>query len=122
MSSAPELRTERLVLRDWRDEDLDPFAALNSDPEVMRFMPKLLSRDECATRIQQIRDHFRDLNARAQERNAQQDVDRSAAPIVQIGFVTKPDQLGPELQFGPGLVKLMQWTCVRDSHDAQRKS
>ena len=51
------------------------------------------------TAILAIRDHFRDLNARAQERNAQQDVDRSAAPIVQIGFVTKPDQLGPELQF-----------------------
>ena len=56
----PELRTERLVLREWRDEDLEPFAALNADSEVMRFMPKLLSRDECATRIQNIRDHFRD--------------------------------------------------------------
>ena len=56
----PDLRTERLVLREWRDEDLEPFAALNADSEVMRFMPKLLSRDECATRIQNIRDHFRD--------------------------------------------------------------
>ena len=60
MSDAPELRTERLLLHEWRDEDLEPFAALNSDPEVMRFMPKLLSRDECAARIQSIRDHFRD--------------------------------------------------------------
>ena len=56
----PDLRTERLVLREWRDEDLEPFAVLNADSEVMRFMPKLLSRDECATRIQNIRDHFRD--------------------------------------------------------------
>ena len=56
----PELRTERLVLREWQDEDLEPFAALNADSEVMRFMPKLLSRDECATRIQNIRDHFHD--------------------------------------------------------------
>ncbi len=60
MNSVLELHTERLVLREWRSEDLDPFAALNSDPEVMRFMPKLLSRDECAARIQSIRDHFRD--------------------------------------------------------------
>lgn len=59
-STHPELRTERLVLREWRDEDLEPFAVLNADPEVMRFMPKLLSRDECATRIQNIREHFRD--------------------------------------------------------------
>ena len=48
------------MLREWRDEDLEPFAALNADSEVMWFMPKLLSRDECATRIQNIRDHFRD--------------------------------------------------------------
>ncbi len=59
-STHPELRTERLLLREWRDEDLEPFAVLNADPEVMRFMPKLLSRDECATRIQNIREHFRD--------------------------------------------------------------
>ena len=60
MSDVTELRTERLLLREWSDEDLDPFAALNADPEVMRFMPKLLSRDECAARIQSIREHFRD--------------------------------------------------------------
>jgi hypothetical protein len=27
-----ELRTERLVLRRWRDDDREPFAALNADP------------------------------------------------------------------------------------------
>lgn len=60
MSDVPELRTERLLLREWRDEDLEAFAALNADPEVMQFMPKLLSRDECAARIQSIHDHFRE--------------------------------------------------------------
>lgn len=40
------LSTERLELRSWRDADLEPFAALNADPEVMRFMPKLLTRAE----------------------------------------------------------------------------
>jgi len=34
--SKPEIRTSRLLLRRWRDEDLDPFAALCADPEVMR--------------------------------------------------------------------------------------
>ncbi|GAB2594487.1 N-acetyltransferase [Paractinoplanes abujensis] len=31
-------RTERLLLRDWRDDDLDALAAMNADPEVMRFI------------------------------------------------------------------------------------
>ncbi|MBI2709436.1 MAG: GNAT family N-acetyltransferase [Actinobacteria bacterium] len=37
--NGPVLRTERLVLRRWRDDDLEPFAALNADPEVMRHFP-----------------------------------------------------------------------------------
>jgi ribosomal-protein-alanine N-acetyltransferase len=41
-----ELRTERLVLRRWRDADLDAYAALNADPEVMEFLPAVLSRAE----------------------------------------------------------------------------
>lgn len=41
-----ELRTGRLWLRAWRDEDLAPFAAMNADPEVMRYFPGLMSREE----------------------------------------------------------------------------
>ncbi len=40
--------TERLILRPWEDRDLDPFFALNSDPEVMRFFPALYTREETA--------------------------------------------------------------------------
>ena len=40
------LRTERLVLRPWRDEDLAPFAALTADPRVREHFPSLLSREE----------------------------------------------------------------------------
>jgi RimJ/RimL family protein N-acetyltransferase len=32
------IRTERLLLRRWRPEDAAPLAALNADPEVMRFV------------------------------------------------------------------------------------
>ena len=38
--------TERLILRQWRQADREPFAALNADPEVMRYFPARLSRDE----------------------------------------------------------------------------
>jgi ribosomal-protein-alanine N-acetyltransferase len=42
MNEAPELRTERLLLRRWRAEDRAPFAALNADPHVMEhFLSKL---------------------------------------------------------------------------------
>lgn len=40
------LVTERLILRSWRDEDRPPFAAMNADPEVMRYFPATLSREE----------------------------------------------------------------------------
>ncbi|HEY1507617.1 MAG TPA: GNAT family N-acetyltransferase [Solirubrobacteraceae bacterium] len=39
-----ELVTERLRLRQWRDADLDPFAALNADAEVMRHFPAPMTR------------------------------------------------------------------------------
>jgi ribosomal-protein-alanine N-acetyltransferase len=41
-----ELRTPRLRLRQWRASDLETFAALSADPEVMEFMPRCLTRDE----------------------------------------------------------------------------
>jgi RimJ/RimL family protein N-acetyltransferase len=40
------IETERLILRAWHDEDAEPFAALNADPRVMEFFPKLLTRAE----------------------------------------------------------------------------
>lgn len=40
------LRTGRLLLRRWRDEDRGPFAALNADPDVMEHFPSALTRAE----------------------------------------------------------------------------
>ena len=37
--STPVLSTPRLLLREWRPEDLAPFAALNADPRVMEHFP-----------------------------------------------------------------------------------
>ena len=45
MSEVPELRTERLLMREFRDEDHEPFAALLGDPEVS----KALGHDEPIT-------------------------------------------------------------------------
>ena len=46
IGAVPELSTARLVLRRWQDSDLEPFAALNADPEVMRHFPAPMSREE----------------------------------------------------------------------------
>lgn len=53
-----ELRTERLVLRPWRDEDLAPFAAMNGDPRVMEFFPQTYTAEESREGIARIRAHF----------------------------------------------------------------
>ncbi|MFG3251243.1 GNAT family N-acetyltransferase [Streptomyces sp. NPDC048187] len=39
-----ELRTDRLVLRDWRASDLDTWAAMNADPVVRAYFPGVLTR------------------------------------------------------------------------------
>lgn len=49
----------RVSLREWRDDDLAPFANLNADPEVMRHFPQTLDRDQSdalALRIRQALD------------------------------------------------------------------
>jgi ribosomal-protein-alanine N-acetyltransferase len=40
------LATPRLVLRQWRASDLEPFARLNADPAVMQFLSGCLERAE----------------------------------------------------------------------------
>jgi ribosomal-protein-alanine N-acetyltransferase len=54
----PELRTERLVLRRWRDEDRAPFARMNADPRVMEFLGPLLSRAESDAMIERAEEIF----------------------------------------------------------------
>lgn len=50
--------TPRLLLRRWVAADLEPFAAMNADPRVMEFFPKLLDRDESDAVAARIRTHF----------------------------------------------------------------
>ena len=49
------LRSDRLILRPWRDSDLPAMARMNADPRVMEFMPTVLDRpasDAMVTRLQ----------------------------------------------------------------------
>ena len=53
--SGMEIETERLILRPWRDADAAPFAAMNADPEVMRFFPSALGREESDAVLARVR-------------------------------------------------------------------
>jgi len=56
--SPTTIETERLVLRRWRVEDSEPFAALNADPVVMEYFPSTLSRRESDEFIDRIEAGF----------------------------------------------------------------
>lgn len=51
MDAEPVLTSERLRLREFRDDDLDVLAAMVGDPEQMTFYPRPKSRDEAAAWI-----------------------------------------------------------------------
>jgi RimJ/RimL family protein N-acetyltransferase len=54
----PIIRTPRLLLRDWCDDDLAAFAAMNADPRVMEFFPSVLDRAESDAQAARIRGEF----------------------------------------------------------------
>jgi RimJ/RimL family protein N-acetyltransferase len=56
----PSLETERLLLRPWRADDLDALAAVNAQPEVMRWVApnRPLRRDESAELLERIVRHW----------------------------------------------------------------
>ncbi|HYL62294.1 MAG TPA: GNAT family N-acetyltransferase [Candidatus Methylomirabilis sp.] len=45
-------------MRRWTKEDSEPFFRMNSDPRVMEFLPKRLSRAESDLFTERIEDHF----------------------------------------------------------------
>jgi len=50
------LTTSRLLLRQWRDDDLEGWAALNADPAVREFFDGVLTREQARASMT----HFRD--------------------------------------------------------------
>ena len=49
--SIPRLETPRLVLRGWRQTDIESYAAMLADPEVMRFLGGPVDRAEAWRRM-----------------------------------------------------------------------
>ncbi len=55
-----DLRSDRLLLRRWRDADREPFARMNADPAVMEHFPALLSRAESDAMVDKVEARFDD--------------------------------------------------------------
>lgn len=58
MHAGPELRTERLLLRRWRSEDLEPCAAMNAEPVVVEHLRGRYWRADSAAFIAQMEHSF----------------------------------------------------------------
>jgi RimJ/RimL family protein N-acetyltransferase len=56
---AIRLRTPRLLLREWRDEDLAPFAAMSADPAAMQYLVPFADRAAIDAWVASARDHWR---------------------------------------------------------------
>ncbi len=48
------IRTDRLIMRRWQESDREPFAALNADPQTMRYFPSTLDRAQSDTMLDRI--------------------------------------------------------------------
>jgi ribosomal-protein-alanine N-acetyltransferase len=107
-----ELRTPRLLLRRWRDDDLAPFAAMNADPEVMRWFPAPLDRagsDAMVARVEAHHDeHGYGLWAVEVLESA-----RGAAPFVGFVGLQQPAAFDPPFPHADPLVEV-GWRLDRD--------
>lgn len=120
MNPVLRLESARLLLRQWRDEDLAPFADLCADPQVMRYFPAPLTRLEAAALIGRIRGHFSEhgFGLWALERLdtgafigltglLRVNFEAPFAPAVEIGW--RLDRR----HWGQGYASEAAWTCLR---------
>jgi RimJ/RimL family protein N-acetyltransferase len=52
------VRTDRLLMRRWHDSDRGLFAAMNQDPEVLRYFPRGMTPTESDAFVDKIEAHF----------------------------------------------------------------
>jgi RimJ/RimL family protein N-acetyltransferase len=57
----PAIVTQRLLLREWRDADVDEFAAINADPAVMEYFPETYTEERTRRFVARIRERWAEL-------------------------------------------------------------
>lgn len=53
------LETDRLILREWREEDFEPFARINNDPLIMEYFPRRLADKDSDKLAKRFQAHFK---------------------------------------------------------------
>ena len=53
-----QITTDRLILRQWRQGDYEPFAAMNADPKVMEFFTHTRTRAQSDATADWLTDHI----------------------------------------------------------------
>lgn len=53
------IETDRLVLREWHDDDMAEFARINADPLIMEYMPRVLPPKDSDKLVKRFRAHFK---------------------------------------------------------------
>jgi RimJ/RimL family protein N-acetyltransferase len=97
------LATDRLILRDWRSADLDAYAAIAADPQVMATLGPVKTREQSAALIADLQD------GAARDGHTFWAVERreDSRLIGHAGLVRgKPPQIEGELEIG--------WTLASD--------
>ncbi|MBA3807368.1 MAG: GNAT family N-acetyltransferase [Solirubrobacterales bacterium] len=99
-----QLRTPRLLLRRWRESDIEPLSAINADPEVMEFFPSTLTRAQSAA---QIEESERSFEARGYGRWAVELCGESRL-VGRVGALSVDE----DLPFSPGVE--LGWSLARE--------
>lgn len=50
------IKTARLILKNYTDQEREPFYSINCDPEVMRYFPTVLTREESDAMLKRLSD------------------------------------------------------------------
>lgn len=100
------LETDRIALRTWTDEDFEPFAQLNADPEVMKYFPEVLDRAQSDALARRIRDQLQSegFGLWALE------VEGRFAGFVGLNRTTFETPMGPHVEIG---WRLARWAWGR---------
>lgn len=54
------IETERLILREWKEDDKKSFARINNDPMIMEFFPRRLTEKDSNHLVDKFQKHFKD--------------------------------------------------------------